>query len=283
MGQMNSSKVGKTISFLRKHYNMTQHELAEKLGVTDKAVSRWENGYGTPDISLLSKLAVALDIDIESLLEGNLTHWGMLWRGVLFLNYAEGITPIDTMYGIRIVEFQMSIMMLAGISDITIYGDKKLIRDVKNVLGDGKKYGCRFRYVIALCSDSNEKEKMLCDLNSRYSLMVIDAACLVFGKDLTKLFRRIIYDGKGITRLLGVDGRQLGIAFYEKAAVCAKTTEHEVRFERGMVTFAVCNKDDLLDAANVLRVFELHMGEKIADMHDIAVRRGMISEKINKL
>ena len=41
---MNSSKVGKTISFLRKHYNMTQHELADKLGVTDKAVSRWENG-----------------------------------------------------------------------------------------------------------------------------------------------------------------------------------------------------------------------------------------------
>ncbi|MBQ2313304.1 MAG: helix-turn-helix transcriptional regulator, partial [Treponema sp.] len=49
---MNPLKVGNTIAFLRKQAGMTQNELAQKLNVTDKAVSRWERGIGTPDISL---------------------------------------------------------------------------------------------------------------------------------------------------------------------------------------------------------------------------------------
>ena len=55
-GNMNSEKIGKFIYDLRKKYDLTQKELADKLNVTAQAVSKWENGRGVPDIELLKKL-----------------------------------------------------------------------------------------------------------------------------------------------------------------------------------------------------------------------------------
>ena len=58
---MNSSKVGKLILNLRKEKNMTQKEVADKLNISDKTISKWERGLGYPDISLLSKLSNIFD------------------------------------------------------------------------------------------------------------------------------------------------------------------------------------------------------------------------------
>ena len=55
-GNMNSEKIGKFIYDLRKKYNLTQKELADKLNVTAQTVSKWKNGRGVPDIELLKKL-----------------------------------------------------------------------------------------------------------------------------------------------------------------------------------------------------------------------------------
>ncbi|MBQ7546767.1 MAG: helix-turn-helix domain-containing protein, partial [Clostridia bacterium] len=59
---------------LRERGHMTQAQLAEKLFVSAKAVSRWETGRGYPDISLLEPLAKALDISVAELLSGNAVH-----------------------------------------------------------------------------------------------------------------------------------------------------------------------------------------------------------------
>ena len=61
---------GATIRTLREKYRMTQAELAEKLCVSDKAVSKWENGRGFPDVSLLEPLGKALHISVPELLCG---------------------------------------------------------------------------------------------------------------------------------------------------------------------------------------------------------------------
>ena len=53
---------GKTIATLRKEKNMTQAELAERLYVSDKTVSKWETGKGYPDISLLEPIAKAFGV-----------------------------------------------------------------------------------------------------------------------------------------------------------------------------------------------------------------------------
>ena len=67
---MNTEKIGKFIAKKRKEKNYTQKELADKLSVTDRAVSKWERGMGCPDISLLEDLSKILDISIVELLNG---------------------------------------------------------------------------------------------------------------------------------------------------------------------------------------------------------------------
>ena len=67
---MDTQKTGLFISLLRKQKGLTQAELAARIGVTDKAVSRWETGKGFPDISLLPPLAQALGTSVTELLAG---------------------------------------------------------------------------------------------------------------------------------------------------------------------------------------------------------------------
>lgn len=67
---MNQEKIGKFILELRREKNMTQQELADKIGVTDRAISKWENGRGMPDLSLMIPLCKELDITINELISG---------------------------------------------------------------------------------------------------------------------------------------------------------------------------------------------------------------------
>ena len=68
---MNTYITGTTIRQLREARNLTQAELAEKIGVSSKTVSKWETAKGLPDISLLQPLAQALGISLIELMNGN--------------------------------------------------------------------------------------------------------------------------------------------------------------------------------------------------------------------
>lgn len=67
---MEQVKIGKFISQTRKEKNMTQKELAEKIGVTDRAISKWENGRGLPELSLIKPLCEELGVSVNELLSG---------------------------------------------------------------------------------------------------------------------------------------------------------------------------------------------------------------------
>lgn len=67
---MDAGKTGKFIAKKRKSMNMTQNELAKKLHITDKAVSKWERGLSFPNISILIPLAEILNISLYDLLIG---------------------------------------------------------------------------------------------------------------------------------------------------------------------------------------------------------------------
>ena len=62
--------LGKRICAYRKEQGMTQLELAEKMGVTDKAVSKWERDLSAPDINSIPKLALLLGVSVEALMQG---------------------------------------------------------------------------------------------------------------------------------------------------------------------------------------------------------------------
>ena len=70
---MPDSTVGTLIRMLRNEHGMTQKQLADKMHISDKTVSKWERGKGLPDISLISELSRLFGVDIQNLLNGDLT------------------------------------------------------------------------------------------------------------------------------------------------------------------------------------------------------------------
>lgn len=67
---MDQEKIGKFIAECRKENGYTQASLAEKLGITDRAISKWENGRSMPDASIMLELCELLKINVNELLTG---------------------------------------------------------------------------------------------------------------------------------------------------------------------------------------------------------------------
>ena len=67
---MDQEKIGKFIASCRRKKNITQQELAEKLGVSDRTIGNWENGRNMPDLSLFKPLCNELDITLNDLMSG---------------------------------------------------------------------------------------------------------------------------------------------------------------------------------------------------------------------
>lgn len=79
---MDAEKTGKLICQLRNEKDLTQKELAQKLNVTDKAVSKWERGDGCPDVEMLPRLAEVFGVSVETIMEGEVKKSGIVAKGV---------------------------------------------------------------------------------------------------------------------------------------------------------------------------------------------------------
>ena len=91
---MDQEKIGLFIAKMRKKKKLTQQELADKLGVTDKAISNWENGRRMPDVSLYKDLCKELDISLNELINGEIEPKEMTRESIdntiiKTLNYSE--------------------------------------------------------------------------------------------------------------------------------------------------------------------------------------------------
>ncbi len=69
---MQEEKFGELIKNIRKKYNLTQKDLADKYHVTYQAVSKWENGKNMPDVTILKEISKDFNLSLEDLMEGNL-------------------------------------------------------------------------------------------------------------------------------------------------------------------------------------------------------------------
>ncbi|MEY8482906.1 helix-turn-helix domain-containing protein [Lachnospiraceae bacterium 48-21] len=84
---MDNVKIGQLIYRLRKENRLTQLQLAEQLGVSDKAVSKWERGMGCPDVSLLTDLSNIFHVDLEKLLSGEMDENEILGGNMKKMNF----------------------------------------------------------------------------------------------------------------------------------------------------------------------------------------------------
>ena len=118
---MNNIKFGMNIAHLRKEKNLTQKELANKLNVTDKAVSRWERGVGFPDISTLCPLAEALGVSVSKLLDAEDFVEKEIENNLLQIN---GILAAKDLKKSKIFLFLTSLILIMVLIFTTLFGIK---------------------------------------------------------------------------------------------------------------------------------------------------------------
>lgn len=123
---MTEKSLGKIIAELRKENNMTQMDLAEKMCVTDKAVSKWERDISCPDIKTINKLAEIFNADINILLNTKVNTKSIKTHSIInqilsSVAVAMGVACIVLLL-INKVDIKDAILMLAiGLTSIGIY------------------------------------------------------------------------------------------------------------------------------------------------------------------
>ena len=111
---MDSNKMGAFIAQVRKERGGTQLELAQKINVTDKAVSKWERGVGFPDIKIIEALAEALGVSVSELMHGE------RMENAVRDSESDNISNDDILtenkkYAGKIVNFRTYIIVLAAV------------------------------------------------------------------------------------------------------------------------------------------------------------------------
>ena len=125
---MNELKVGARIAKLRNEKNITQLELAEKLGVTDRAVSKWETGGGFPDITLLPQIADIFNVNIDYLLRGTPIVSQRFCANYVNNNYNDKLNNEYLSNGWKIVDTKVS-MGGEGVGICAVLMEKEIFED----------------------------------------------------------------------------------------------------------------------------------------------------------
>lgn len=284
---MDMNLTGKTIAKLRKAAGFTQASLAEKLGISDKAVSKWERGIACPDVSMWNKLSILLDTDIESLIYGR--DGRNEWKGMLFLD--EGI-PSDTLvFNKPLIHYLLSQFLLVGINDITVIGECTLppLPGVKISVID-----------------------CISKVNHWFTnpTFLIYGNSFLYGPNLTKHFKRAMSRTDGVTIIssmkrngfypIEVDENRKAkltdklvpnqyyaepFAFVPANVVMPKYTGFEGLLKsdnlnaetmvRGMMSFHISSYEEAFRLSAIVRMMEELAGERIGCVEEILIRRGI--------
>ena len=244
---MNLQDTGRFISKLRKEAGYTQKTLADALFVSDKAVSKWERGICMPDSSLLPKLSMLLDSDIEYLITGSNPYGHTGWVGEIRIDNLK-----QTIAGRPILIYIISYFMLAGISKIHI---KTVDTDFVKSLNLH-----RFGLNISFSSPTNDK------------VMIIYKPFFLFGNNLTRYLQLFLFCNKNIIPTLY--GKDIPIIFSLNSTL--PLCWHEKNCERkplgrGMIFWPLNN-----DSENFIEMYEKYSELRISDLNEIAKNRGLI-------
>ncbi len=194
---MDIEKVGKAIAYLRKRAGYTQKDLADRIGVSDKAVSKWERGLGLPEISCLSKLSILLDTDTDSLLAGDVVHHDSTWSGIILLDEnMYGIGADTFIYDKPLINYLLSYFLLVGIRDITVICSRHEELYINERLGNGSEYGIKLNVVVGgLKSALNMKQW-------NGNVLMVYGRCLLYGVDQTRFFQKAMLNRDHFTMMV---------------------------------------------------------------------------------
>lgn len=249
---MDQIEKGKLIANLRKNAGYTQKELADLLFVTDKAISKWERGICLPDSSLLTKISMILDADIEYLLEGNERYQKNDWVGELY--------AFDIEYHIAgkpMIYYLLSYFMLAGIKNIYIRTDNESYIKSLNLV----KYGLNIKFQPFL----NKKT------------MIVYDKFFLFGVNITRQLQHCMSLNENI--FLKLNNEIIPIIFSHNSNLNVewhKTNSIYKNLGRGTIFILFDSLQKINDVDNFVTIYEKYHSNKISDLYEIAKNRKLI-------
>ncbi len=196
---MDIKKVGKAISYLRKRAGYTQKELADRIGISDKAVSKWERGQGLPEIGYLRKLSILLDTDTDSLLAGDVAHHKSDWIGIIVFDInSHGIGAGTIIYDKPLINYLLSYFLLVGIKDIYIACTMQDESFIKDTLGEGDDFGIHISTVVGGLKDValfiEQYHPEVFNKDRLENVMLVYGRCILYGVDQTRFFQKAMVD-----------------------------------------------------------------------------------------
>lgn len=251
---MNQIEFGKKLAELRKQAGYTQMSLAELLGITDKAISKWERGLCLPDSTTLPRLAGLLDTDLGTLIPDHGT--AETWKGRLMLE--PGIISLATeINGKPLIEYLLSYFLLLGITEISINPECAEGIDLNSYA----RYGLKISWIPTTSS----------------KVFVVYGRTLLFGSYLTHQMSNMMVTEEDIVPV--IDGNEVPFIFMHGTNMNFETRLTEAKrrsLYRGIVNLPLDTPEQVKDAETFIRIYEKYHHVKFCDLNEIAKNRKII-------
>ncbi len=257
---MSTNETGKLIQELRIRAGFSQKTLAAALHITDKAISKWERGISLPEVSLLPKLSLLLDTDMELLLANSIELDD--WVGLIDIH---GTDFSQIVYDKPLVYYLLCHYILVGIRRIYVLTDKRNEEYLESDLLQS--FGLEFIFDIP-------KDK---------NMMIMDHPWFLFGSNLTKQYQGAMLSQRAVKL---VPHNQEAVFYFATGKDCNLFFSDKKRFKRsmsektlgrGMVCLDMDEYDKVLDVAGFVRTYQKNSGLLIGDIEEMAYKKGFIS------
>ena len=251
------SDVGNIIKEHRVRAGFTQNALAAALHVTDKAISKWERGICLPDVTLMPKLSLLLDVDLEVFISKTIEQ--DKWVGLIDIQNCDFSQIV---YDKPLVYYLLSHYLLLGITEIhfiTVDTNKTFLNSEPF-----RTLGFRFSF----------------DIPAHRNMMILNHPWFLFGSDLTEQFQGAMLSERR-TKL--VPTNQEPVFFFSHDDEYFRDKKHFCKtavartLGRGMICLDMGDPDKLLEVASFIQTYQRNSGLLIGSLEEIAFRRGDIS------
>lgn len=253
---MVANNTGEIIKELRIKAGFSQKSMATALHVTDKAISKWERGICLPDVSLLPKLSLLLDTDLELIISNSIEKEE--WVGLIDI---QDIDFSQLVYDKPLVYYLLSHYLLVGINTIYVLTNKKNTEYLKSEVFASFNIDFKFE---------EPKEQ---------NLMIINHPWFLFGSDLTQQFQGAMISQRMIKLVPQNQEAVFYFASNDESHLYFKDKKYFVSnctsrtLGRGMVCFDMDDNDKVLDVAGFIRTYQNNSGLLIGSVEEIIGRQ----------
>ena len=246
------NETGKIIQDLRIKAGFSQKTLAKALHITDKAISKWERGICFPDVTLLPKLSLLLDTDIDVLVSKSINQEE--WVGLIDISECDFSQPV---YDKPLVYYLLSHYLLLGVTKIHVMTTE----DNRRFLQNEKFRGFGFEFLFSQPEDKN--------------MMILNQPWFLFGSDLTQQFQGAMLSNRNIKMV--PDNQEPVFYFSRRDTNSKKYTTRTLG--RGMICLDMGEYDTAMDVAGFVRTYQKNSGLLIGSLEEIAYKQGIIERE----